>query len=75
MSNAANIVWEEDDEDQIIEYVRTHPCFYDTSSADYKNREIRSAEWDNLAKKFDVPGELIRLGRSPYFGFTQFLLI
>lgn len=49
--------WDEDQENAIIEYVRKHPCFYDTKSADYKNRDLRSAEWENLAGKFKVSGE------------------
>ncbi|KAH7708271.1 flocculation protein FLO11-like isoform X2 [Aphelenchoides avenae] len=46
--------WDEDQEHEIIRYVREHPCFYDTKSPDYKNRDLRSAEWENLAGKFDV---------------------
>lgn len=52
--------WDEDQEHEIIRYVREHPCFYDTKSPDYKNRDLRSAEWENLAGKFDVTGVFSR---------------
>lgn len=51
--------WTEDQEDAIIAYVRSRPCFYDTASSDYKNREKRSAGWELLAAKFDVEGTQI----------------
>lgn len=51
--------WDEDQEDGIIEYVRVHPCFYDTRSADDKNRDLRSAEWEKLAGLYSVTGSFL----------------
>lgn len=46
----------QDEESQIIDFVKQNPLLYDPRNADYKNKIMRDKLWNDLAEKMEKTG-------------------
>ncbi|KAL5515722.1 hypothetical protein EMCRGX_G000929 [Ephydatia muelleri] len=68
-STSGTIEWNYENIEQLIELYEQRPCFYDTKSKDYFNRDVRSVALQDIAKVLNTTAsirtKLLQLAISP----------
>lgn len=49
-SNYHRIGFSEEDEEKLIELVKSNPCIYDVASHEYRDRFLKIKSWNDIAK-------------------------
>lgn len=44
------MAFNEEEEEKLIEFIKTQPCIYDVSSHQYKDRVLKHKSWEEIAK-------------------------
>lgn len=54
--NYNKLEFSDDDDTQIIDFVKQHPLLYNPKDREYKNRTMREKLWNDLGEKFCKSG-------------------
>eukprot|EP00731_Ephydatia_muelleri_P000817 Em0001g817a len=71
-STSGTIEWNYENIEQLIELYEQRPCFYDTKSKDYFNRDVRSVALQDIAKVLNTTvGKLHQLSSCMVLGHSS----
>ena len=63
-----------EEDEQLIDIVKTYPCLYDTKSADFKVNLKKENAWKAISNALARPGELTLSRATALFGTTRDLI-